>query len=194
MQQSEDTNPQLRIVVPPACSGNPLASPLPAADAASSSKMPTSTTKGLASFSLNRSKRGELTALDPQQPSKKMRSPEGGYTAPAGSSSAEGACRSPPSPCTAVIEEYYPLSLPCPGSKGCAHNKRLIALVAPSRRRNLTRRHDKRCRPVDGHRSAPVRAAKRWPCCASGATWWSRSFTVRAVRGSADSAAQRKWL
>ena len=72
--QSEDANPQkLRIVIPPpACAENPLASPLPMAPPGSSSKMPTSTTKGLGSFSL---KRGELTALDPLNPQKKTSSP-----------------------------------------------------------------------------------------------------------------------
>lgn len=94
--QSEDENPQLRIVIPAAaCPENPLASPLPMAPPGSTSKMPTSTTKGLGSFSLNRAKRGELTALDPLNPPKKSRSPDG-FAAPWAAGASDGA----PSPAT----------------------------------------------------------------------------------------------
>ena len=89
--QSEDENPQLRIVIPAAaCPENPLASPLPMAPPGSTSKMPTSTTKGLGSFSLNRAKRGELTALDPLNPPKKSRSPDG-FAAPWAAGASDGA-------------------------------------------------------------------------------------------------------
>lgn len=197
MQHSdEDSNPQLRIVLPSGCSTNPLASPLAAAAPASASKMPTSTTKGLASFSLNRSKRGELTALDPQQPSKRIRSPEG-LSSIAEVSNTDG---------TRWLRQFTTSMHVVAALLTCHHVQRPLlwppcvigvdpcCFIVFSCRHLASRYHERR-HPMDGWRGTSVGAAKARSGNAPGAAWWAcRRLAVRAVCGGAHPAAWREWF